>query len=578
MRTTLEDRLQKAAMFLQEDNLEDSIAEYTEALKHPLVSSQKIDLYKVLGRLYQKLKMPNKAIAAFQESLILYETEKDNGNEAEIASVHNNLAAALLPTNVSSAIAHYKSAISFYEQLADSKGSSYTSHLANTHFALGEAFVQKGNLLYAKKHFKEAIKGYETLPELNFLMARAHYQLGIIYTDEFNLFDAKKHYTKALNIYEMQESSGNGPGMAIMAALHNNLAVTFNSMDEHPKAIAAYQRSLEIYKKLTSTHRDVFLPYEAATLNSLAILYASSQELEKAIDHMQQTIDAYHSLSDSHPEQYIHYLATSLHNMGLFYFEGKNYQKAEHFFSEALSLRRKMALDEPEAFGPDVCATALNLVELYQINLEIQLDISLKSKSLEILDEVKNRLDSFKDQRLVINNMRMDCIAQMEYFNSINLEALTLQYVTKKASEYREEINSTILPSEKLVFQQRFTSLLEEKQVQFPENSEINALMAIAYNDLAWLLLRMNQPEKAKSFIHKGQRLDDSSHLLICNLAHCYLLEKEAQKALDHYGKFLNADVDSQGFTDIIRKDLEILLKVGADKNLVNDIRKSLNI
>ena len=578
MRATLEDRLQKAAIFLQEDRLEDSITEYTEALKHPLSSSQKIDLYMVLGRLYQKLKMPNKAIAAFQESLILYKTEKENGNEAEIASVHNNLAAALLPTDVSSAITHYKAAISFYKELVESKGSSYTSHLANTHFALGEAFVQKGNLLYAKKHYKEAIKRYESLPELNALKARAHYQLGIIYTDEFNLFDAKKHYTKALDLYELQESSGNGPGMAIMAALHNNLAVTYNSMDEHPKAIAAYQRSLDIYKQLTSTHRDVFLPYVAATLNSLAILYASSQELEKAIDYMQQSIDAYHSLSDSHPEQYIHYLATSLHNIGLFYFEDKDYQKAEHFFSEALSLRRKMASEEPEAFGPDVCATALNLVELYQINLETQLDISLKSKSLEILDEVKSRLDSFKDDRLVINNMRMDCIAQMEYFNAIDLEALTLQYVTKKASDYKEEINSTILPSEKFVFQQELTSLLEEKQVQFPENSEINALLVMSYNDLAWLLLRMNQPEKAKSYIHKGQLLDDSSHLLMCNLAHCFLLEKEAQKALDHYRKFLSADVGSQGFTDIIRKDLEMLLKDGADKNLVNDIREALTI
>ncbi len=148
----------------------------------------------------------------------------------------------------------------------------------------------------------------------------------------------------------------------------------------------------------------------------------------------------------------------------------------------------------------------------------------------------------------------------------------------KKQANYKEEINSTILPSEKFVFQQELTSLLEEKQAQFPENIEITALLVMSYNDLAWLLLRMNQPEKAKSYIHKGQLLDDSSHLLMCNLAHCFLLEKDAQKALDHYRKFLNADVGSHGFTDIIRKDLEMLLKDGADKNLVNDIREALTI
>lgn len=579
MGTTFEERIQKAAIFLQEEKLQDSIHEYSEALKYSQNHDQQIDLYNVLGRLYQKTKMPKKAIAAFQESLKLYEVAAKKDHSADIASVHNNLAAALLPTDVSSAITHYKRALSFYEKLDETAAASYSSHLANTHYALAEAFVQKENPLYAKKHFKEALKGYESHPELAALKARVHYQLGIIYTDEFNLFDAKTQYSKALALYESQMTEGNNPNMAIMAALYNNLAVTHNSMEEHPKAIDSYERSLALYQKLATTHPDVFLPNVTATLNSLAILYANTHELSKAIDHMQQTIDAYHALSDEHPDQYTHYLATALHNQGLFYFEDHTLDKAEHFFTEALSLRRKMAMSEPEAFGPDVCATALNMVELYQINLENKLDISLKSKSLELLQEVERRLDSFKDDRLVIKNMRIDCAAHLEYFNSISLEALSLQYVNYKASEFREEMNSTILPSEKLTFQKELTKLLEEKHHQFPQNIDFKSQLAMAYNDLAWLLLRLGQPKKARASIVKGLSLDNNSPILKCNLAHTYLLENNTEKAMQLYLELVEANKTSEdNFKEIITKDMDILMGDGANKIPLEAVLKKLTI
>jgi len=488
-------------------------------------------------------------------------------------------AAAYLPSDVSIAISHYETALALYKKLNGPEGTSYRSHQANTLFALAEALVQKGNATAAKNKYKEAIRLYESLPELISLKARAHYQLGILYTDEFNLFDAKTQYTKALGLYEKLADDGHMPNKAVIAALHNNLAVTYNGLDEHPKAIAAYEQALDHYRELTTTHPDVFLPYVAATLSSLGILFANTQELEKAIAYTHQTIDAYNALSDSFPDQYTHYLATALHNLGLFYFEARDFDKAAHFLNEALSLRKKMALEEPAAFGPDVCATALNLVELYQVFLEDRLDMTYRSKSIALLQEVEKQLEEYKDDRLVIKNMKNDCGYYQEYFNSVSLEVLSLQYVTKKAGETREEMNGTILPSEKLIFQKELTTLLEEKQQQFPLNAELTTKLAMAYNDLAWLYLRLGQPEEARSLIDKGLALGVTSQELVCNLAHCDLLEKRVEQALDRYTALLDGNTTPQeNVAEMIRKDLEILMKDGADSTLINDVRKKLRI
>jgi tetratricopeptide (TPR) repeat protein len=207
------------------------------------------------------------------------------------------------------------------------------------------------------------------------------------------------------------------------------------------------------------------------------------------------------------------------------------------------------------------------------------MDISLRSKSLELLQEVKKRLESFEDDRLVIKNMRTDCTLHLEYFNSISLEALSVNYVNHKVSEFREEINSTILPSEKLPFQKELTELLEEKHQQFPENIEFSSQLAFAYNDLAWLLLRLDQPKQACSYIEKGLDLDNSSLILKCNLAHSYLLDNDAEKAIKIYIELLDTKKSpNDEFKDIIRKDLDILIGDGADKILLEDTFLKLTI
>ncbi len=577
MESTFNEQLQKGAFFLEQDRFEDSITAYTLALKKAINNKHKLDLNMVLGRLYQKTNKPEMAVASFEASLKLYDFFSPEKESSAKAALHNNLATAYMSLDIEAAIGHYQSALSQYRVLTGLAQDGLLAHIANTHFALAEAFLQKGSISQAKTHFKEAIKGHEKLPESKVIKARAHYQLGLIYTEEFNLYDAKIQYTRALEIFEKEDGFGQPGNKTIVAALHNNLAVTFKSLEEHQKAITSYNKALELYEELSRSQATVFLPYVAATHSSLAIVFAEIQLMEKAVDETSKALAIYNDLADSYPDDYTHYLATSLHNLGLFYFELKEIDKAEHFFTEALSLRKKIAVQFPESFDADVCASALNLVELYQHLLENNIDISYKEKSLYLLEDVKERLKTLDDKRLVIKNMKSDCTYYQEYFNAIKLEELSLQRAKKSVRALQEEINGTLSPSEKLTYQEQIVNLLKIQFEQFPDNKELKHLLAYANNDLGWLYLRLKEPDKALIQIRQGESLDGQIDSLKCNRAHAYLLQGHLKKAEILYRELIDThQAISENYMEIISKDLEKLKADGIENSLIISIKNRI--
>ena len=461
MEHSFEEQINIASLFLQENKLEQSIENYEAALRSTTTAKQKIDLYNLLGRLYQKGKMPKKAIAILKKSIKAYDEVPENDVLIDKASVYNNLATLYLATDTDLAIENYKSALKIYTKETELDNKAFYPHLANTNFALAEAFMNKNEFSNAKTHFKTAIKLYDqsSKESMNELKANAHYQLGNIYSEEFNLFDAQVNYTKSLKLYEGLSLKDENSYKPFLAAVLNNLGVTFKSMDEFKKALEHYEIALKHYQNLADNSSELFLPYVAATFNSLSIVHAEMNNFEKAIENSYQTIDIYNSLSDISPEEYTHYLATSLHNLGLFYFELKDIGLAEKYFKQALIIRKKIATDQPEAFDADVCATALNLVELYQTELENKIDFGFKTKSLQLLTDLDERLLKYDDSRPVIKTMKSDCGYYLDYFNNITNEKLKLDAILKKVDDLTEEINSTINVNEKIIFQQEIVEL-----------------------------------------------------------------------------------------------------------------------
>lgn len=580
MSLSFEEQIQHANVLLQENEWEKSIDNYQEALKLATNDQQKIHLNSVLGRLYQKMKKPQDALTAFEEALALYDNGPEAENQVERASLLNNLAAIYTQLDTAKAIENYKAALDIFTVLMDNGQTTVAPHLANTQFALAEVYNKKSDFYFAKKYYKEAIKLYERLPEdmYHSLRASAHYQLGNIYTEEFYEFDAKMQYLKALSLFEGLISEGEESFQPYLAAVLNNLGVTFNAMGEPEKALEHYDRALRVYQELSGKAYDIFQPYVAATLSSMGIVHAEMKDFEKAIAYIGQAVELYNGLADSRPQEYTHYLATGLHNLGLFHFEIKQLQPAMDYFGQALEIRRRLASEQPINFDPDFCATALNLVELYQAEMEVKVDFDYKTKALELLNDVGMRLRSYNDDRPVIKNMKNDCDHYTEYFNTVDEEALTMHLVFGKVKELNEEIDSTIVPQEKLVFQQQVMELLTEKFKLYPGNIRLRNELALAHANLGWLLLRSKRFDESALTIKNVPNLQNPPKSLQCNLAHSYLLQNQLDLALPLY-EGLKDQTNDEGKTyqEIILKDFDILERDGIHHDGFEKVRQLLS-
>lgn len=563
MDSSFEQQLQNANVLLQENKLEESIANYKDALLSAPTIAQKVHLYNVLGRLYQRTKNVKGAIGAFQESIRLYDSLPTEEILTDKASIFNNLAAVYLESDVPLAIENHKHALKIYTEVAEGGNTKFYIHLANTNFAMGQAYQKKNDPYFAKKHFKEAVRVYERIAlqsSVPGLRASTHYQLGNIYTEEFNLFDAKVHYTKAMGLFqELTQKDGND-FKPFLAAVLNNLGVTNKGMGELLKAAEQYGKALTLYQELALLNKLLFLPYVAATFGSLGIVFQELKNFREAIEHNKKAIAIYNELADISPQEYTHYLATSLHNLGLFYFEIKEMEQATVHFKQALSIRKDLANREPQAFGADVCATALNLVELYRTQLENKLNVGFKTKSLSLLKDVNDRLQGYNDDRAVIQNMKNDAKYYRDYFNTITMEQLSLDAVLKKVDGLMEEINGTIEPLEKMAFQLKIVELLENLRENYPANEPLKNELAHAYNDTAWLHLRLSAYAKAEASILKALKLGLPIASLTCNLAHAHLLQGRYEKAKSLYLQLINKrNSENVSYGRVVLKDFEKL-------------------
>ncbi len=579
MSNLFEQHLNTANALLQENDVMASIEYYDKALQMAPSPKEKIDLHNTLGKLYQSTKNPEKAIAAFEQSVLLYGTSANDKPSPDQAAVYNNLGALYLLTDLKKSIANFAKALQTYGLMAEAGREIAPVYLGNTHFAIAGAHMQKKNIHLAKKHFKEAIQYFEksTGEDHETLKASSYYNLGNLYTDEFNLYDAKTSYTKALLAYNAAMANDLTRLQPYVAATHNNLGITFKSLGNPQKALDHFNLALDHYLELALNNPHNFLPFVAATHNSIGILYGEKKDVERAIDHIEKSSVIYDGLLKENLVEYTHYWGTSLHNLGLFHLELKNIEESEGYFLKALKIRKSLAQQEPQAFNADVCATSLNLVELYQAQMEINIDMTLKTDCLDLLDDIDRRLAKFDTKIPVLKTMKSDCHYYRGYFNAITKEKLTVQSCLKKGDALTEEINSTIIPTEKLVFQNQIVTLLEESLRGFPDHASLKNDLVLAYNNLAWLHIRTKKYAQAESIIKKAMELNQPHNPLLCNLAHAYLLQGRVAEAKSLYAQLLHKENSEKDFfKTVIQKDVNTLKKDGANNKSIAEINKIL--
>ncbi len=605
--TTFTEDISTANILVNKNKFEEAISHFEIALEKSEFDEQQIDISNSIGRLYFNLNEFEKAAEAFEKSLSVHKNlseEKAITLQVNKATILNNLGAIFLKQEVKKAIKSHKEALEIFIRSHKNEPEVYSLHLGNTHYSLAEAFYVKKDFFMAKKHFKEGVKIYESIKEnpktSAVLKANAFYNLGNIYTDENNVHDARTNYLKALKLFSVLTDENPKAYRAMVAATLNNLGVTAKSMYIYSDAIKYYEKTLEHYEILIAENRNNFLPFYAATLNSLGIIHTEQHEVkddydsgglsgfsgfgmlsvdnmvdeekmllgrrqkEKAVEYYKKAAEVYNELSEKEPEVFTHYLATVLHNLGVLHDDKKDFDKASAYYEQALKIRKFLADKQPEAFNLDVCVTLLNMVTMFQNLIELQVDITYKSKALEFLKEIETRISNYSDELPVVLSMKSDTQYFTQYFNQVDGEYLEVLAVMGKADIFSEEIKSTIVPTKKLKFQKQVLNLLYGLYTKYPENERLKAELLNTYIEYSWLALRSNEIALAEKAIENGFKIDENSLSLKANQAHLFLIKNEVQKAKEIYNSL--KDIKNEGnesFKKVLEADLTVLKKDG---------------
>jgi len=560
----LQSLMDEAREKMEEGAYTEAFERYRLARRHAEDPETYLLIGNTIGQLHEWMGHAREAADQYRDDLRWIETQVPGRQELRALSL-NNLGRVLLPTNTREALECFDGACSAYRELADSNP-AFRLPLANTLLARGEAYALLKKFWYAKKDYKEAIELHKELNsgQSDALMAHARYQLGNIYAEEYNGYDARIQYFKAREIYEMLLDTDRNRYLPLLAAVNNNLALVQRDLEEYDQALKLFDETLEAYGELSRRKPQVFEPYLANTHTSTGILLAEKfRDFKRALAHNWEAMQLYESLCQHFPDRYDHYLATAHHNAGIYQSEAGQWDEAEAAFDRALQARKELNERQPGAFREDVCATALNLLELYRHRLDTSGDWKYRDLGISLADTAGQLLKAVKETPAT-QTMKTDLELLRSYFQTVEPRNIRVQTSMEKIRRWEEEVDSTLDLNEKRHYQQRVLNELKGLEKSGEKLPWLQKSLARALSNMAWLELCIGATQRARKMLQQAGNFDPSLLAVKCNTAHCDLLEGHPDAANRIYRELWpKTDASGTGFGEIINKDLVQLIRLG---------------
>lgn len=557
---SFEEFIDQAERLLQSNRPEEALPHYESALEAAPSAVLEMQIGNTVARIRELTGARTEAASQFLKLLEVTDSEEPDIQEQRALAL-NNLGRLSLPQDPTAAIGYFDKSVAIYEGLSETNPHFYT-HLAHSYMARGEAYYLKKKYWFAKKDYKAALELQRMHTNVldPDMVAMAHYQLGAAYMDEFNAYDAQTNYKKALEQYLEGASANPSKYRPLLAACHNNLAVSHIQLEEYEKAVVHYRKTVEQYQWLSQEKPETFLPYLAATYSSIGILYADKMDKNpEAMLMGQKAISLYENLSENSPEKYLHYLATAYHNAGIYALETPEWNNASSDLMKALELRKNLTDGQREAFGADYCVTALNLLELFQRKLEVDKDIEYRERGLKLLAEMEPVLETLPPTPS-LENMKSDFNFFKTYFEGIDAEEIRTLDILEKIRLWDQEIDSTLDLGEKATYQQQILKTLLDFYGSFPRNATLRKPLVLALNNMAWLKLCEGAAGEARKLLKKAGEYELDLPALACNQAHCDLLEGKVSMAIKRYEELDGKKNESnKDFREVIQNDIKKL-------------------
>ncbi len=218
-----------------------------------------------LAECYLELNEPEKAVALFNQALVVYRESKQSSNDGMFRVLLGLARVSLMKNNLESAGTHLDEAGRLVGR------SQSPQRTAELHHLRGLVLQQRGELAEARKEYEAALELF-TAHELQASSERAAIlnNLGVLDQSQGNMDEALKAFEQALQLSREQKDPGSQS-----RALYN-IAAILESQGSASKAIEHYEQALALRRQLDDKAGII------AVLDNLALLYALENQTQKA--------------------------------------------------------------------------------------------------------------------------------------------------------------------------------------------------------------------------------------------------------------------------------------------------------
>ena len=240
-----------------------------------------------------------------------------------------------------------------------------------------------------------------------------------------------------------------------------------------------------------------------------AYLLQSLNDFKKAKSHYKMVLKTLRELALQNPEAYKPDVAMILNNLGNLLRDTNDLKQAQAHHEEALEIYRELALQNPEAYKPDVAMTLNNLGNLLSVTNDLKQAQAHYEEALEICRELaKQNPEAYKpDVAMTLNNLGILLKntndlkqAQAHYEEALEIRRELAQQTPEA---YRPDLAMTLNNLGNLL---RDTNDLKQAQAHYEEALEIRRELA-QQNPEAY------KPDVATTLNNLGYLLSDTNHL-----------------------------------------------------------------
>lgn len=369
------------AIFLCEQKSFEESLKISEKLKYyydnpdeKISEPEKMNLFKLLGILYIKLKHMDEAEKMLLSAVDIAKTlaEREPAEyEFDLALVYEELAILYYETNrINKAEEVLTAEFKIAKKVYENKQVNYASRVAACFNNLARIYTETNRVKEAEKLYRMSIdctnmllkqKGREHLCDASVVYSN----LGCLYMDQNRYKESEKMFLSGIEIVKKKADINPEKNLPDLADIYNNMGILYMSTNRFEKAVETLILALDIRKKFAERNPDVYNHLVAQSYYNLALAYKESEKNEECEKMLLKALEVINEGDKNTFGIHKKEIADIYSELGLVYQRMQKYKDAEKMFLSDIEIRKQLSDEYPDDFGPALVESYYSLVSLY---------------------------------------------------------------------------------------------------------------------------------------------------------------------------------------------------------------------